>query len=129
MGTPEFAVESLDILVKNNYSIVIAQNESQIAKNDVTRGNAGFLPQVGINATGGFSNYDTKLELATGATVDRKGAKSDNISPGLVMTWTLFDGMKMFTTYDKLKELSAMGELNAKMQTNRANDQRLRRTV
>jgi outer membrane protein len=108
--------KAIEAALKNNYSIIIAKNESEIAKNNVTRGNAGFLPEVNLNTGFSFASNDTKQEFVTGNTVDKRGAQSDNLFGGVSLGWTLFDGNKMFATYAKLKELNALGELNARLQ-------------
>ena len=108
--------QAVEIALKNNYSITIARNESEIAKNDATIGNAGMLPQVTLNASRNFSGSDTKQEYSNGTTLDREGVTSNFTNAGILLNWTLFDGMKMFATYDKLKVLSTMGELDAKIQ-------------
>jgi outer membrane protein TolC len=48
--------------------------------------------------------------------VNRKNAISTNFSSGIALDWTLFDGMKMFATKDKLAELEARGKVNLKME-------------
>jgi outer membrane protein TolC len=48
--------------------------------------------------------------------VNKTGVGSNNINSGIALNWTLFDGMRMFAAYDKLKELKLMGDLNLKIQ-------------
>jgi outer membrane protein len=38
--------EAVEIALKNNYNIVLAKNNKAIAQNNVTIGNAGFLPSL-----------------------------------------------------------------------------------
>ena len=79
-------------------------------------GNAGFLPQLNLNAAATFATNDTKQEYSNGPPVNKEGVESNNINSAVGLSWTLFDGFKMFATRNKLKELEAMGELNLKMQ-------------
>ncbi len=104
--------EAVKIALKNNYSINIARNESKIADNNSNIGNAGFLPS--IDASGSYikSNNDTKQEYFDGRTIDRKGAKSTNLTAGVDLNWTIFDGLAMFANIDMLKELNRIGEDN-----------------
>ncbi len=106
--------EAVKIALKNNYSINIARNESKIADNNSNIGNAGFLPS--IDASGAYikSSNDTKQEYFDGRTVDRNGAKSTNITAGIDLSWTIFDGLQMFANIDMLKELNRIGEDNFK---------------
>ncbi|HXC05617.1 MAG TPA: TolC family protein [Bacteroidia bacterium] len=106
--------QAIEFALKNNYSVLIARNQAEISKNDNTAGNAGMLPLVQLAATGNALNNQIHQVYASGLLVDKPGVGSNNITVGPVIYWTLFDGFKMFATRDKLKELQAMGEVNAK---------------
>jgi outer membrane protein len=114
--------EAVKIALSNNYSINIARNDSKIADNNSNIGNAGFLPS--LDASGSYikSSNDTKQEYFDGRTIDRTGAKSNNISAGGELNWTIFDGLQMFANLDMLKELNRIGEDNfkAEVETNLA---------
>ena len=104
----------IEITLSNNFSISIARNESKIAENNSTIGNAGFLPT--LDATGSYvkSQSDTKQEYFDGRTIDKTGAKSSNLNVGLNLNWTIFDGFGMFANISMLKELRRIGEANFK---------------
>lgn len=106
----------IQTVLTNNYSIQISKNESEISKNLATPGNAGMLPQVTLNAAGSWAQNNTKQRFATGSEVNRNGAVSTAASTGIGLTWTLFDGMKMFATYDRLKESGRISDLSLKVQ-------------
>ena len=101
--------EAVKITLSNNYSINLARNDSKIADNNSNIGNAGFLPS--LDASGSYikSSNDTKQEYFDGRTIDRTGAKSNNISAGGELNWTIFDGLQMFASLDMLKELNRIG--------------------
>ena len=42
--------EVIRIGLENNYDLKISRNEQQISDNNVTPGNAGFLPTIGLNS-------------------------------------------------------------------------------
>ncbi|MDB5258377.1 MAG: outer rane efflux protein [Chitinophagaceae bacterium] len=111
--TPEQVVE---IALKNNYDISISREQADIAKNNYTLGNAGFLPSVNLNASGNTSTNNFKQTLSTGVITERSGINSNSLSASAVMSWTVFDGFRMFATYDKLQALNEMGELALKVQ-------------
>jgi outer membrane protein len=119
--TPSVAQETLslqqamELALKNNYSITIAKNQAEIAKNDFRPGNAGMIPSLSLGANGTIGNTNTHQLYASGLEVTKQGVNSTSISAGPQITWTLFDGLKMFATYDKLKELQDMGVLNSKV--------------
>ena len=108
--------QATEIALKNNYNISIAKNLEKEAKNANTLGNAGMLPVVSINASGTQANNAIKQEYSTGTSLDRNGIISKNISTGANLTWTVFDGLKMFATKEQLAVLESMGMLNTKVQ-------------
>lgn len=108
--------QALDAGLKNNYAISIEKNNSRIAENSNSLGNAGMLPKVDLNASVSFANNATKQEFSSGLVVDKAGVNSNNITSGVYLTWTLFDGMKMFATKERLSEVEAMGLLAVKLQ-------------
>ncbi|MGQ0827384.1 MAG: TolC family protein [Bacteroidota bacterium] len=108
--------QAIEIALKNNYDIIVSKNQAQQAANNNNLGNAGMLPKVDLNASGNFANNTIKQEFASGLIVDKSGVQSQNISSGAYLTWTVFDGLKMFATHERLKELESMGMLNTKIQ-------------
>lgn len=101
--------------LERNYSIRIIRNEQQISANNATAGNAGYLPTVDMS--GGFSGtiYDTKYNYADGTTEKTTAANSETANIGLNVNWTVFDGFGIQATYETLKELKQLGELNTRM--------------
>ena len=108
--------DAVSISLQNNYSILISKNESAVAKNDNAVGNAGMLPAV--NANGSISQTENDLEqnYTDGRVVDRTGVSSTSTTAGVSLDWTLFDGLRMFVTKNKLAEIAARGELAYKIQ-------------
>jgi len=106
--------DAIEIALSNNYSINIARNESKIADNNSTLGNAGFLPTLDATGTYTKSSSNTKQEYFDGRTIDRNGAEATNITAGLNLNWTIFDGLQMFANIDRLKEMNKIGEVNFK---------------
>lgn len=108
--------EAIATALKNNYDILLAKNDSTSAAIDNSYAYAAFIPRLNGTGTLVFNNNDQKQKLASGTTTSRKGIRSDNISSSLQLNWTLFDGLKMFATRDKLVEFIKLGELNIKNQ-------------
>jgi outer membrane protein TolC len=102
--------------LKNNYSIQFYRNAAEINKNEISLGNAGMLPTLALNAGESFSLNNTKQNLSTGAEINRKNAQSTNATAGVALNWTLFDGMKMFATFEKLKNIQQIGEFQLRQQ-------------
>ncbi len=107
---------ALQTVLKNNYSILVTKNETEINKNLATPGNAGMLPEITLNASGSWAQNNTRQKFATGSEVNRNGAVSTAASTGIGLNWTLFDGMRMFAAYDRLKSASEMSDLALKIE-------------
>ncbi len=108
--------EAITTALQNNYNILLAKNDSMAAAIDYSYKNAGFLPR--INGTVGtvWNNNAQKQILSDGTKRESSGLKSNNLNAQLALNWTLFDGMKMFATRDKLEEFVKLGELGIKNQ-------------
>jgi len=106
--------EAVKIALKNNFDILVSQNEVNITKINNTAGNAGMLPT--LELTGSINAGVDKVEhkLSDG-TINRNPAlSSTTVNTGAQLSWTLFDGGKMFVTKSKLNEIQALGEIDYK---------------
>ena len=102
--------------LENNYSLRITRNEEEIAHNNATLANAGFLPTVDLGAgyNGSLSGNDTK-QRASGETEMSRGNFDNTVSAGIDVNWTIFDGFKTSTNYKQLKEMERMGETETRL--------------
>jgi outer membrane protein len=106
--------DAVAIALKNNYDIKLVNNEVQIAKNNVNPGNAGLLPRLDGSFSEGGSRQNTTRTQSNGNQQTLTGVRNTNMSYGVALGWTIFDGMQMFTNYERLKELQKQGEVSAK---------------
>lgn len=106
----------LEIGLDNNYSVRISRNEEQIDKNNATWGNAGFLPTLDLSGgyKGTVDNTENKVR-ATNEKVKENGVFDQTANVGLSLNWTIFDGFKITTNYQRLKELERQGETNTRI--------------
>lgn len=100
--------------LKNNYDIKLVNNDVQIAKNNANIGNAGMLPTLDGNFSDGGSRQNITRTQSNGNQQTLDGVRNTNMSYGAALGWTIFDGLQMFTNYERLKELQKLGEINAK---------------
>lgn len=107
--------ECIEIGLERNYSLRIARNHEQIASNNATLGNAGYLPT--LNLSGGYSGSvnDIQTEAHDGETSETNGVHNTNTNVGLNLNWTLFDGLYIQTNYKRLQELKRQGELQTRL--------------
>jgi len=106
--TPDKAV---DIALKNNFDILIARNDADVAKMNNTSGNAGMLPTINMNGSGYYSYDNVRQKNSSGTITKYPSQSSTSVSANTELSWTLFDGGKMFVTKNKLGEIQALGEL------------------
>ena len=108
--------ECLQKGLENNYSLRIVRGEEQIARNNATLANAGYLPTLDFG--GGYDLSDnsssSKVE-GSSQTVKQRNVLDQNIRAGVDLNWTIFDGFNISTTYKQLKEMERMGETNTRI--------------
>lgn len=102
--------------LENNYSLRISRNQEEVAHNNATLANAGYLPSIDLNAgyNADLANSDSKLRT-TGETTEVRNSFDQSLNAGIGVSWTIFDGFKISTNYKQLKELERMGELNTRI--------------
>ena len=110
--------EAINIAVKNNYEILISQTSSEISRADNTAGNAGMLPDIGLNVTDNYAHNNTSLDLSSGEKINSTNAHSNALNGNVELNWTLFNGGKMFVTKKKLNEIESLGEIQFQDQVN-----------
>lgn len=111
--TPE---QAIDLALKNNYDIRLAKNDAAITANDYAYANLAFAPRVNATANKVWNLTQTKQEFANGSKRDTSGIHASSLSANVSLAWTLFDGLKMFATRQKLESLRDLGELAVKDQ-------------
>lgn len=111
--TPDEAVR---IALENNYDIRLSQADAEIAKLNNIKANAGMLPTVNFVANETFTFSAFQQKLANGTEFSEPGAPFNNFNTGVQLSWTLFDGKRMFIAKKRLEELEALGQLNLQNQ-------------
>ena len=104
MTLDEAIVQALD----HNYSLKIDRNDQQVAENNVTI--APFLPTL----TGSGRQTQTDNNVSSSSSGDSK-SRTNYFTAGVTVNWKLFDGLGMFTTYSRQKELLSMTSQRVKI--------------
>ena len=99
----------------NNYSLRVIHNEEQISRNNATLANAGYLPTIDLSGGGDGTLYNYNNRLNDGTTEKTNGVSNESLNFGVNVDWTIFDGFGIQATYEGLKELKKLGELNTRM--------------
>lgn len=100
---------AVKIALENNFEIKIASNNAKIDATNVSLANAGILPNLEGVLTNSNSILDTKQTQSDGSTRELNNARNMNLSYGIALNWTVFDGFKMFAKHDQLKEIEQLG--------------------
>lgn len=106
--------QAVTIALENNYAIKIAKNEAKVGQLNNAIGNAGMLPNVSATFTKNNSLLNTTQTQSGGTERTLDGAKNMNMTYGVGLDWTLFDGMRMFARKERFENLEKQGEANLK---------------
>jgi outer membrane protein len=107
--------EAVKIALENNYDIKIAKNNLKIDETNSTAGNAGMFPTVSANVVNNNSILNTTQTQASGEQRTLDNARNLNLTYGVGLDWTIFDGMRMFARREQLKVLQKKGEAELKL--------------
>ena len=105
----------LEIALENNYKLKISRNAGEIASNNVTLANAGYLPTLSAAASYSGTLNNNRQENLAGEKTSTNGIHNQTYNVGLDLGWNIFQGFRVSTTYEKLKELQAVGELDTQL--------------
>ena len=101
--------------LENNFSLKIAKTQEQISDNNLTPGNAGYLPTITTTNRFGGTMNNTNQTLSDGSKTSTGSLHNNSGSANVNLDLTLFKGFQVQTTYQKLIELKNMGSLNTQM--------------
>lgn len=110
------AEQAVATALEKNYAIRLSMMNEEILSNNVTLGNAGFLPVIEAGANRNNSITNARQEYLSGQINERDNAKSSTVNMGVDFDWTLFDGLRMFKGYDILKKQLEAGELRTRLE-------------
>jgi outer membrane protein TolC len=102
--------DALKIALENNYEIQIASNNLKVNQTNNTIGNAGMLPKVTASVIDNNNIQNLSQTRSDGTVNSVNNGKSNSLTYGVGLDWTIFDGMKMFAKKDQLEELQKLGE-------------------
>jgi len=108
--------QAIALGLQNNYSIIVSRNNTEIAKNNNSYGNAGFYPTVSVSGNSNNNIYNIHQEDFAGTVTETKNTATNALSGNVMLNWTLFDGFEMFVLKNKFDELQNISEKQLKLE-------------
>lgn len=114
--------EAIKIALLNNFDIKVARNEVDVAKNNQSVLNSGYLPTISATAGATYNRDDSTIEFP-GQTLDDGSPRPDlslykaeaqRYNSAVNVNYTLFDGLGRYYSYKQLKEQYQLSELQAR---------------
>jgi len=108
--------EAVSFAVAKNFDIILAKSDADIAKVLNNRASAGMLPKINLTTGDVFNLNNLNQKFSSGQEVNQNWVVVNSFNAGVSMDWTIFDGLKMFATKERLAALQALGEIQLKNQ-------------
>ncbi|MGB0870439.1 MAG: TolC family protein [Flavobacteriales bacterium] len=106
--------KAITTALEHNFDIQVSENNLDIAKNNKSIYNSGYLPTVSGNADVSFSSNDTDTKFEDGTVNSISGAESRGNTASLGVNYTIFNGFNRKHTFSKLKAQYNLSELQAR---------------
>ena len=106
--------EAITRALEENFGIRQANNQVEIAENNQSIWNSGYLPQVFGLAGANYDLNDRVTEPEEGETVIQNGIESNRYNASVNLGYTLFDGLGRYYNYKSLKEQYDLSKLEAR---------------
>lgn len=106
--------EVISQMLENNFDIKLADNQVEIAENNQSIWNSGYLPTLTGLAGANYDLNNRLTEPEDGEIVDQQGIESNRYNASINVGYTLFDGLGRFYNYKSLKEQYDLSQLQAR---------------
>jgi len=106
--------QAVKLALQNNYGIKIAKQAVEVAENNTSVLNSGYLPTLTGTAGATYNLDNTEAQFSDGSSTVLNGAESDRYNASVNLNYTLFDGLGRQYNYKSLKEQYQLSELQAR---------------
>lgn len=107
--------DAVSIALENNFDIRASNNDLEVAGNNASILNSGYLPNVSGNAAVNYSVSSSDLTFSDGSSSEVNDANSSSQSASLDLDYTLFDGMGRMYNYKILKNTYQLSEVATRL--------------
>ena len=106
--------EAIKIAMEQNFDVKVAEQNIDIAENNTSIFNSGYLPTLTGNAGFSFNRDNLNVEFQDGSERTLDGAKSNSRNAGLALNWVVFNGFNRKFNMARNEESLNLSQLNAK---------------
>lgn len=106
--------KAINLALDHNYGIKIANNKTEIAKNNASLYNTKYLPTISASTGINYGNNYSDNTLQNGTIISTDNAEQNNYNASIALKYTLFDGFGRLYNYKRLKESHQISELDVR---------------
>jgi len=106
-------MDAVNIALKNNFDIIVVNNNVDAAKNNSSIYNTGYLPTLSANGGGNFQDKENVNTFEDGS-IQNNSSQTKFYSASVGVNYLLFDGLGRKYNYKKLQELYNLSEIQAR---------------
>lgn len=106
--------EAIRTVLENNFGIKVATNFTEIAKNNASILNSGYLPALRALAGTNYNLEDENASYQDGSVKNDANAETIRYNASINFDYLLFDGLGRHYNYKTLKEQYNLSELEAR---------------
>uniref|UniRef100_UPI004047C2AC TolC family protein n=1 Tax=Roseivirga sp. TaxID=1964215 RepID=UPI004047C2AC len=109
--------DAVQLGLEYNLAIKISKKTAETSAVNSELSYGALLPSFNVTANKSYSNTDVTQQLASGGEARKiDNAKTSNLNLSPTLNWTVFDGLGMFYTRNRLKILAQVGEDDLRLQ-------------
>jgi outer membrane protein TolC len=100
--------DAVELALSNNFQVLIAEKNVEVAKNNFSKGQAGYYPSITfkLNNSNSITDNQDPSSFINGL------FSSNRVTPNIDLQWVLFDGLRVRANYQQLAKLSELSEGN-----------------
>ena len=106
--------EAVNAALESNFGIKISSNQVEVAKNNQSIWNSGYLPSLTGLAGVSYDLNDRKTEIEGEETIEQNDVENELYRGSLNVDYVLFDGLGRYYNFKSLKEEYNLSRLEAR---------------
>lgn len=107
-------VDAIELAMQSNFDIREADNNKNIAVNNATKKNSGFLPSVSANGGITYAITDSENTFTSGDVQSASGVQTERYNASIGANYTLYNGETRKYNFKKFQESLNISELQSR---------------